>query len=360
MKPQLNVSLKPYNTLNLDVNAKYFVGINGIDDLLLARKFCQVNHCPWLLIGGGSNLVLMQDFEGLVMIMAMQQVIWPSSKAPKTASDKFIVSAQAGYEWDCLVEESIAQGASGLENLSLIPGQVGAAPIQNIGAYGVELKHCLDSVQVFNFETGTLFELNVNECELGYRDSVFKRHQHWIVTQVNLTLNYDPVPQVSYGIITDTITLLAGQAVASASPQQVREAVIYIRRSKLPDPKQIPNVGSFFKNPLVTSQKMQQLSKTWPGLVAYPMPSKTMSEATPSHHKLAAGWLIDQLGWKGFRQGDVGVHEHQALVLVCSGNAKGKDVLDLAARIKADVYAKFGVILEIEPRLFDSRGEFNL
>jgi len=352
MTPQLNVSLKPYNTLNLDVNAHYFVTISSIEDLHQACDFCKANQCPWLLIGGGSNLVLTQDFEGLVMVMAMNQVIWPSGEVPKSASERFIVCAQAGCEWDWLVQESIIRGAGGLENLSLIPGQVGAAPIQNIGAYGVELKHCLDSVQVFDFDTGKLFQLNASDCELGYRDSVFKRHRHWIVIQVNLSLSYENAPQLNYGIIADTITLLFGQLVDSVSPQQVRDAVMHIRRSKLPDPNLIPNVGSFFKNPLVTSEKKLNLAKTWPGLVAYPV--------APGHHKLAAGWLIDQLGWKGFRQGDVGVHEHQALVLVCSGDAKGWDVLNLAQRIKADVDAQFGVSLEIEPRLFDSRGEFDL
>ena len=361
MKPQLKVSLKPYNTLSLDVKADYFMCINNLDDLHTARHFCQINHCPWLLIGGGSNLVLTQDFEGLVMLMAMDKVFWPSNTAFKKTSEKFALSAQAGYEWDRLVEESIQKGASGLENLSLIPGQVGAAPIQNIGAYGVELENCLSSVDVFDFQTGQTFRLSTKDCKLGYRDSIFKSHTHWIVIQVNLTLNYELNPQVGYGIITDTIASVAGQSADNPSAQQVRDAVIHIRRTKLPDPKQIPNVGSFFKNPVVTSEKVEQLMKIWPALVAYPLPSIVATQSTQTdtrYHKLAAGWLIDQLGWKGFIQGEVGVHEHQALVLVCSGSAKGKDVLDLALRIKADVDAKYGVKLEIEPRLFDNRGEF--
>ena len=352
MELQHSISLKPYNTLSLDVKAAYFVRVNCIADLRAARQFCQDKHCPWLLLGGGSNLVLTQDFDGLVMFMAMDQVFWPAEKSLDRISENFIVSVQAGYEWDLLVEESIMRGASGLENLSLIPGQVGAAPIQNIGAYGVELKHCLGGVQVFDFDTGEEFELSSADCEFGYRDSVFKRHQCWIITQVRLLLSRDTEPKVSYGIIEDTITSQLGKPAISASPQQVRDAVIHIRRSKLPDPKKIPNVGSFFKNPMVSNGQKQALAQQWPGLVTYAV--------DPNKHKLAAGWLIDQLGWKGFRQGEVGVHEYQALVLVCSGSATGKEVLDLAKRIKADVAVKFGVTLEIEPRLFDSRGEFYL
>lgn len=352
MKLQRDVSLKTHNTLSLDVKAAYFVAINCIDDLRDAREFCQNKRLPWLLVGGGSNLVLTQDFDGLVMFMAMDQIFWPGKKELENASERFIVSAQAGYEWDLLVAESVTRGACGLENLSLIPGQVGAAPIQNIGAYGTEIKHCLYSVQVFDFDTGKVFELAEDECEFGYRDSVFKRHRGWIVTQVQLSLSYGSEPQVSYGIIAETIMSLSGDLATTPSPQQVRDAVIHIRRSKLPDPKQFPNVGSFFKNPIVSVSQKQTLAQQWPGLVAYAVDS--------NNHKLAAGWLIDQLGWKGFRQGDVGVHEHQALVLVCSGAATGKDVLDLAERIKADVAATFGVILEIEPRLFNSRGEFYL
>ena len=352
MELQYSVGLKPYNTLSLDVKAAYFVRINHVDDLYAARQFCEDKHCPWLLLGGGSNLVLTQDFDGLVMFMAMDQVCWPAGAPLETASEKFIVNVQAGYEWDLLVQESVIRGASGLENLSMIPGQVGAAPVQNIGAYGVELKHCLESVEVFDFDTGEEFTLDSEACEFGYRDSIFKRHQCWIITQVSLALSRRNRPKLSYGIIADTITLLWGELAASASPQQVRDAVMHIRRTKLPDPKNIPNVGSFFKNPIVSIEKKQKLAKQWPGIVAYSVDSDS--------YKLAAGWLIDQLGWKGFKEGEVGVHEHQALVLVGSGAASGQEILDLANRIKADVAVRFGVMLEIEPRLFDSRGEFYL
>jgi len=352
MDLQYDVSLKPYNTLSLDVKATYFVCINDLHDLDAVRKFCLDQKCPWLLIGGGSNLVLTQDFEGLVMFMSMNQVFWPVEAASTEPMDHFTVIVQAGYDWDLLVAESLLRGASGLENLSLIPGQVGAAPVQNIGAYGVELKDTLESVEVFNFDTGKVFTLAVVDCEFGYRDSIFKRHQCWIITQIQLRLSLNHKPHVGYGIIADTIKVLSGEVAAKASPQQVRDAVIHIRRAKLPDPKDIPNVGSFFKNPIVSDSKMKTLARQWPGLVAYAIGS--------NEHKLAAAWLIDQLGWKGFVQGEVGVHEHQALVLVGSGVATGKEILDLAQRIKADVAENFGVMLEVEPRLFDGRGEFYL
>jgi UDP-N-acetylmuramate dehydrogenase len=352
MELQYSISLKSYNTLSLDVKAAYFMLINQLDDLYAARQFCEHKQCPWLLLGGGSNLILTEDFDGLVMVMAMEQIFWPPEAPLERQSESFMVNVQAGYEWDLLVQESVIRGASGLENLPMIPGQVGAAPIQNIGAYGVELQHCLESVEVFDFDTGEAFILACEECEFGYRDSIFKRHPCWIITQVRLALSLKNTPQLSYGIIADTITLLTGQSAVSASPQQVRDAVMHIRRTKLPDPKKIPNVGSFFKNPIVSLGEKQKLAKQWPGMVTYAVDSE--------RYKLAAGWLIDQLGWKGFIDGEVGVHEHQALVLVGSGAASGHEVLHLANRIKADVAANFGVILEIEPRLFNSRGEFYL
>ncbi|MDC9719129.1 MAG: UDP-N-acetylmuramate dehydrogenase [Gammaproteobacteria bacterium] len=347
MDLQQNVSLKSYNTLAIDVTAAHFLEIKCLNDLRAARDFCQQNNCPWLLLGGGSNLVLTANFDGLVMLMCMHQVTWPED-----AEGLFTISAEAGYEWDALVSESVRRGASGLENLSLIPGQVGAAPIQNIGAYGVEVKQFLDRVQVFDFDSGDEFELSASACELGYRDSIFKRHSSWIVTQVELILGRGKPPQLNYGVVADTVTKLSGQPANNASPQLVRDAIIYIRRSKLPDPIHIPNVGSFFKNPVINAIQKQKLIKQWPGLVAYPM--------ADNGFKLAAGWLIDQLGWKGFKQGGVGVHDQQALVLICSDTANGWEVLALAQRIQADVEKYFGVKLEVEPRLFDNRGEFKL
>jgi len=346
MQPQQGVSLKAYNTLGIDVKAAFFTQICHLDQLQAAQKFCLAQGCPWLLIGGGSNLVLTEDFAGLVMVMAMEQIDWPTT----AANEAFVVTAQAGCEWDALVAASIERGASGLENLSLIPGQVGAAPIQNIGAYGVEVKQYLRQVQVFNFASGELFEMTAQACELGYRDSIFKYHKHWIVTQVTLQLRRDHQPQLQYGIIAETIIEMTGKPALEATVQQVRDAVISIRQTKLPDPKSIPNVGSFFKNPIVSAAQAAHIRQAWPDLVAY--------QVDDLSYKLAAGWLIDQLGWKGYSQAGVGVHKLQALVLVATGkHVSGAQVLSLARRIQADVQLQFGVGLEVEPRLFDSRGE---
>jgi UDP-N-acetylmuramate dehydrogenase len=356
MRLEANVSLQRFNTLNLKVRARHFVVINNLEDLREAHAFCEQNLCPWLLLGGGSNLVLTKDFDGLVMLMAMSNIAWP--KEPLGESDaKFEVVAEAGFDWDLLVQRSIEAGASGLENLSLIPGQVGAAPIQNIGAYGVEIKDCLKSVEVFDFKSAQVFTLLADECEFGYRDSIFKRKKNWIVTQVTLGLDRQHEPKIGYGVIKDTLAMLNDVALKKPSAQQIREAVIHIRREKLPDPKTIPNVGSFFKNPLVTDKKYQELAKNWPKLIAYPV----QGDGETQSYKLAAGWLIDQLGWKGFNKQGVGVHANQALVLVNTGvSSKGVDVMDLAQRIKENVAANFGVELEVEPRLFGSRGEIYL
>ena len=349
IKPQKNVSLKTYNTLGIDVQAAFFTVIKDLQDLHDARDFCRLQACSWLLIGGGSNLVLTQNFAGLVMVMAMSKLDWTSH------TDGLEVCAESGCEWDELVAASVKRGASGLENLSLIPGQVGAAPIQNIGAYGVEVKQCLRWVDVFDFNTGACFKLTAEACELGYRDSIFKRHPHWVVTRVNFQLGHaltkDNPAQLGYGIIAQTIESMTGEPAVGATVQQIRDAVIHIRQSKLPDPKHIPNVGSFFKNPIVSAKQTAKVQQQWPDLVAYKLDD--------GRFKLAAGWLIDQLGWRGYSQDGVGVHQLQALVLVATGTAvTGDEVLALAQRIQADVFATFDVVLEIEPRLFNSRGEF--
>jgi UDP-N-acetylmuramate dehydrogenase len=349
IKLQKNVSLKTYNTLGIDVQAAFFTLIKDLQDLHDARDFCRLQACPWLLIGGGSNLVLTQNFAGLVMVMAMSKLDWTSH------ADGLEVCAESGCEWDELVAASVIRGASGLENLSLIPGQVGAAPIQNIGAYGVEVRQCLRWVDVFDFNIGVCFKLTAKACEFGYRDSIFKRHPHWVVTRVNLQLGHaltkNNSAQLGYGIIAQTIESMTGEPAVGATVQQIRDAVIHIRQSKLPDPKHIPNVGSFFKNPIVSAKQTAKIEQQWPELVAYKLDG--------GRFKLAAGWLIDQLGWKGYSQDGVGVHQLQALVLVVTGAAvTGDKVLALAQRIQADVLARFDVVLEIEPRLFNSRGEF--
>ena len=270
--------------------------------------------------------------------------------------DLVYLSIGAGEHWDELVAWSLDQGAYGLQNLSLIPGLVGAAPIQNIGAYGVELAHVLHEVMVFDFATGKQFSLSAEQCELAYRDSIFKRQPNWLVVNVTLALSRKPQIQIDYGDIAAHLEATVSIPSAQITPQQVRDAVIAIRRQKLPDPTNIPNVGSFFKNPVVSIDKAEQIRSQWPQLVAY--------KQTNQQVKIAAGWLIDQLGWRGYNKAGVGVHKHQALVLVQLANSPNKStglqLLNLAQQIQADVEHHFGIRLAVEPRLFANTGEISI
>jgi UDP-N-acetylmuramate dehydrogenase len=349
------VNLQPYNTLAIEVYADYFAKIENLADLQAARDFCVQQELPWLLIGGGSNLILTEDFAGLVMLMAWQgreQIPADQLQTVKAARlNKSFWRIGAGEVWDEWVDYSLQQQAYGLQNLSLIPGTVGAAPIQNIGAYGADIAQVLAEVEVFDFTSGEVFYLSADECQLAYRDSIFKQHTDWLVTQVTFALSAEPNVDTGYGDIAGYLEQQFKVVPQAASPQQVREAVIAIRQTKLPDPSDIPNVGSFFKNPVISNELHQQILLNWPNVVAYPVAQGQV--------KLAAGWLIDQLGWKGHRQHGVGVHAKQALVLIReqSSAAGGKDVLALAKTIQADVKQQFAVDLEIEPRLFNSTGE---
>ncbi len=349
------VNLQPFNSLGIEVYADYFSQINNLQDLAAARCFCQQHGLPWLLIGGGSNLVLTDDFAGLVMLMAWQgrqlvtcaELHFPTQSAPHIG----YWQVAAGENWDDFVAFSIEQQYFGLQNLSLIPGTVGAAPIQNIGAYGADIAQVLQEVQVYDFANDQVFYLTAADCQLAYRDSVFKRRTDWIVTQVTFALSCVPQVNVGYGDIAKHLQQVIKQAPDTASPQQVREAVIAIRQSKLPNPDDIPNVGSFFKNPIVTATQYRQLLQEWPQLVAYPQ--------ADGAYKLAAGWLIDQLGWKGHRANAVGVHENQALVLIREphGTAGGKEIMQLAEAIKANVQQVFAVDLQVEPRVVGAQGK---
>ncbi|MDP6967638.1 MAG: UDP-N-acetylmuramate dehydrogenase [Gammaproteobacteria bacterium] len=359
--PQTKVDLQAYNTLSLPVQADYFSDLCQLSDLYAAHQFCHDQQLNWLLLGGGSNIVLTDDFNGLVMHMALAGKAWLTPdqlhhRPAQNRDDLVYLCIGAGENWDQLVAWSLAQGAYGLQNLSLIPGLVGAAPIQNIGAYGVELAHILHEVMVFDFVTGEEFCLTAEQCELGYRDSIFKRHPHWIVMSVTLVLSRHPHIHIGYGDIAAYLEQVLDGPATQATPQQVRDAVIHIRSTKLPDPSRIPNVGSFFKNPLVTANKAQQLREKWPDLVAYPQPNKQV--------KLAAGWLIDQLGWRGYMKAGVGVHGKQALVLVLESTTANKmtglTLLKLAQEIQADVEQHFAISLAVEPRLFGKVGEIQM
>ena len=359
--PQESVNLQSFNTLALPVVAQRYARIARLDDLSAARNYCRDHDLSWLLLSGGSNIILMQNLKSLVLHMVITGKHWvqPESlhfSAQTAGKGIRYLQVGGGENWDDLVAWSIGEGAYGLQNLSLIPGLVGAAPVQNIGAYGAEISQVLHEVMVYDFATGEQFCLSAAQCELGYRDSIFKRQPNWIITSVTFALNEEAEVQVNYGDMAAYIEKQFACQANEATPQQVREAVIHIRSSKLPDPADIPNVGSFFKNPIVSVTKAKALRKTYPSIVAYPH--------GVDHVKLAAGWLIDQLGWKGYVKGGVGVHKQQALVLIrepgLDNPSTGETLLALARQIQADVAKHFGVLLEVEPRIFASNGEIQI
>ena len=336
LRIQQQVCLRPYNSLALDVRARFFVAVDALEQLREALLWAEQRGLEVLLLGGGSNLVLTADLDQLVIHLQLRGISVLSEDA-----DSARIEVQAGENWHAFVQWSLAKGFSGLENLSLIPGNVGAAPVQNIGAYGVELKDCLESVLVFDRQTGQTQRLSNEQCQFAYRDSLFKREPgRRVILRVIFKLPKQAALQLDYGQLR---SYLAEQQISAPSALDVSRAVCAIRAEKLPDPQQLANAGSFFKNPVVSAEHAQRLQQTYPDIVSFAQADGQV--------KLAAGWLIEQAGWKGVRQGDAGVHAKQALVLVNYGSATGAQILDLAAQIQADILQRYGVALEIEPNV---------
>lgn len=328
--------LSSMNTLGLVSHASACVAFTDEAQLPeLTRLASAYDHA--LVLGGGSNVVLAPQLSGLVICTQTQGIALIAD-----TPDAWLVEAQAGETWHNFVDKCLAKGWAGLENLALIPGTVGAAPVQNIGAYGVELDTRIDQVHAWDIQQGKRRVFSRDECEFAYRDSFFKRQPagRWLITRVRFRLPKPWVPQLSYP---DLSACREMAAAGRLTPRQVFDAVCAIRQSKLPDPAVLGNAGSFFKNPVVDASVWEGLKAGFPDLVGYPQPDGTF--------KLAAGWLIDRAGWKGRRQGAVGVHDRQALVLVNFGAATSAELLTLAQSICADVYARFGVRLEQEPVL---------
>ncbi len=334
MRIQKDISLKPYTTFGIDAKARSFVEVDSVEALrqvLLDPAFVSTEK---LILGGGSNILLTKDFEGLVIRMAIMGVSIAAEDELYT-----YVRAGAGVVWHELVTESLEMELSGLENLSLIPGSVGASPMQNIGAYGVEIKdvfHCLEAVDQ---QTGELRIFSHQECQFGYRESVFKHElkNQYVITAVTFKLSRKPQYQISYGDIQKT---LEAMGVTDLTTKAISEAVISIRRSKLPDPAELGNAGSFFKNPEIPAQQYEDLKNRFPNIPGY--------LTTPGQIKVPAGWLIEQAGWKGYREGNVGVHAKQALVLVNYGGAAGEEIKTLSKKIQASVWEKYGIPLSAE------------
>jgi UDP-N-acetylmuramate dehydrogenase len=331
---QTNLSLKPYNTFGLDVKASYFIKINSLETLIEVFKDKTLPNKK-LILGGGSNLLLLNDFNGLVVKIELEGI-----EVMSESEDKILIKAGAGVAWHTFVLHCIDNNWAGIENLSLIPGTVGAAPMQNIGAYGVEIKDVFHSLEALNLETFEVETFDNQKCNFGYRESFFKLESKgkYVILNVTFKLNKNPDFKTSYGIINDTLTEMG---IKELSIKAISEAVIKIRQSKLPDPTEIGNSGSFFKNPEISFDDFQGFHAKFPEAPFYKITEKI--------YKIPAGWLIEQAGWKGYRRGDIGVHAKQALVLVNYGNGKGQDIRDLAFEIKNSVFQKFGI--EIQPEV---------
>lgn len=329
-----NVSLKPYNTFGIDVSTAFFATFNSVEELQLLLQTHVVKQHNHLVIGGGSNMLLTQNFDGIVLKNNIKGIEIVREDAQTSE-----VKVGAGEVWHHFVLWAVNKNLGGVENLSLIPGSVGAGPIQNIGAYGVELKDSFKSLEAVEINSGSVQTFVKDDCNFGYRYSIFKDSAKgkYVITHVTFSLKKNPVLNTTYGAIEQELK----KQNVTPSIKTISDAVIAIRQSKLPDPNVLGNAGSFFKNPEVPIQKFEELKTVYPTLTGYPVNS--------SYIKLAAGWLIEQCGWKGKRIGNTGSHKDQALVLVNYGNATGDEIYSLALDIKESVFEKFGI--EIEPEV---------
>lgn len=331
---QQNVSLKPYNTFGLDENAGFLAIVDSIDDLDEIYQTGRFSSQKKMILGGGSNILLTRGFTGVVAKMEMKGLHTLSE-----TDEEVLVSIGAGENWHQFVLWCVERGFGGVENLALIPGTVGAAPMQNIGAYGVELKEVFHSLEAYEIKSGKLATFYKEDCKFGYRYSVFKGglKDKYVITKVNFKLKKKPEFNISYGNLKDTLDQMG---VEELTLKNVSQAVINIRQSKLPDPMDIGNAGSFFKNPVIEKLHFEALEAQFPEIKSYPVDVDSV--------KVPAGWLIEQAGWKGYRYGDIGVHENQALVLVNHGTGRGRDIFKLSNDILKSVQNKFGIDLERE------------
>lgn len=333
MNFQENFSLKKHNTFGITAKAKFFVAFHSVEELatIISSTIFKQNRC--IVLGGGSNVLFTQDFDGLVLHNKISGIV-----QQKETADSVFISVGAGVVWHDLVMWSVNRNLSGIENLALIPGTVGASPIQNIGAYGVEAKDAILTVTAMEISTQKIIVFTNTDCHFGYRDSVFKGKlkNQFIITKVDFRLSKLPLNKTSYGSIQEELE----QNNQEANPQNIAKAVISIRKRKLPDPAELGNSGSFFKNPIIPTEHFNLLQQNYPEIIGYKMDERST--------KIACGWLIENAGLKGWKQGNVGVHQKQALVLVNYGNATGKEVLQLAKYIQEIVFEKYQISIEPE------------
>lgn len=331
-----HVSLKALNTFHIAATTRYFVNATTLRDLKEAVAFAQAKKLPFLLVGQGSNLLFRDNYPGLIIEMNLRE----RSLIERRGED-VLIKAACGEVWHDFVRYCLDNDWYGLENLSLIPGTVGAAPVQNIGAYGVEISQRLHSLQALAIESGELHEFSNEDCEFSYRNSIFKQglRDRFIITSVTFLLSTRPTVDIEYRALKDELASVKPEKI---TPRLVSDTVCRIRRSKLPDPGKLGNAGSFFWNPQVSRQTLSTLQEKWPDIVAWPE-GELM--------KIPAAWLIEKAGWKGYREGDVGVHQDHALVLVNHGQASGEQLYQLAMKIRDSVLDLSGIELQPEVRI---------
>ena len=332
---QENISLKPYNTFGVDVKSKYFAEVRSLEELIETLKFSNSIKLPLLFLGGGSNILLTKDFEGLAIQLNLKGIT-----EEIIDDNQILVTVKAGENWHQFVMFCLDKNYGGLENLSLIPGNVGTSPMQNIGAYGTEIKDVFESCKVLNLETLEIEVFNLEKCRFGYRDSIFKQEGKgkYVILEVTFRLTRtDHKIDVEYGAIKSELENLG---ITNPTIKDVSKAVINIRQSKLPDPKVIGNAGSFFKNPTIPLSQFESLKQKFENIPGFPNGDSV---------KVPAGWLIEQAGWKGKQIGNVASHKLQALVIInATGNATGKEIFDFSTEIINSVKEKFGIELERE------------
>jgi len=326
-------SLKPYNTFGIDVRSRFFAEALTEEDVIGLAGNLQDVHLPLLILGGGSNILFTKDFPGTVMKISLKGI-----RVIKEDEETVWVKASAGENWDELVKFCVDNGWGGLENLSAIPGNAGTSPVQNIGAYGVEMKDTFRELEAFDLESREKRIFLKEECGFGYRESIFKLQYkgRFIILNVTFRLSKKPLLCLDYGNIREELSLMK---VSHPGIANVRKVVCRIRSRKLPDPAVTGNAGSFFKNPVILLPQFENLKQSFPGIVSFPQEGKI---------KLAAAWMIEQCGWKGKRAGNAGVHSTQPLVLVNHGNATGMEIVNLSDKIRKSVFEKFGIMLETE------------
>ena len=333
MRDLRDYSLKAHNTFGIEAKCSRFLEYETIAEAQEVAGILRESHTPYIIIGGGSNLLLTKDYEGIVVRSDVLGI--------QIADDR--MTCGSGEVFDEMIEASLMAGLYGLENLSLIPGDVGASAVQNIGAYGVEAKDYIERIEAVEIATGQVMTIPAEDCGYGYRQSKFKQEwkNRYLITHVTYRLSTDFQPHLDYGNIREALRLAYGaDDVSVLTAQQLRDAIIGIRNAKLPDPKVMGNAGSFFMNPIVGRGKYEQLAALYPGMPHY--------EVDKDHVKIPAGWMIDQCGWKGKALGRAGVHDKQALVLVNLGGATGDEIVRLCQAIQKDVEAKFGIVIHPE------------